>query len=77
MKLERYFRMKELVDALGVSRSTLYSLMKSGQFPAPIKLSPRTSVWSAEATDEFVRARGPVSKSLAAHQLGEAPQREA
>lgn len=57
MAVENQLRMSSLVKILGVSRSTLYAMIKAGDFPAPTKLSPRTSVWPEGVVREFVRAK--------------------
>jgi prophage regulatory protein len=42
---ERILRLKELRQVVGLSRSTIYELIKRGEFPKPIHLSTRTSGW--------------------------------
>ena len=39
-----YFRLPSILHNLGVARSTLYSLIKTGLFVRPIKVS-RVSLW--------------------------------
>ena len=38
----------------GISKTTLYEGIKKGVFPAPKKLTARTSVWSVSEIREFV-----------------------
>lgn len=40
-----FLRKPALLKKLGISSSTLYRLIKSGGFPAPVKLSERISIW--------------------------------
>ncbi|TXI99092.1 MAG: AlpA family phage regulatory protein [Aquabacterium sp.] len=40
----------------GLSRSTLYSKVKDGTFPAPIKLSKRCVRWHSEVIRKWVDA---------------------
>ena len=40
-----------------VSRSTLYADVKSGHFPPPINLGPRSVAWIEEEIDLLVKAR--------------------
>jgi prophage regulatory protein len=42
---DRLIRISQVVDILGISRSTFYAGIKRGIFPAPLKISSRTSVW--------------------------------
>lgn len=41
----------------GMGRSTIYRLIATGQFPAPIKLGPATSAWDASAIDAWITER--------------------
>jgi hypothetical protein len=43
-----------------VSRTTWYAGIKQGIYPAPIKLSPRVSVW--RASDIYALLNNPASK---------------
>lgn len=44
---EGFIRMQQVLMALGgISSSTLYDGIAKGHFPAPKKLTKRTSVWS-------------------------------
>lgn len=51
-----YFNAREIADKLGVSRSGIYSLMKSSQFPAPIKIG-RLSRWKVTEVMQWLKAR--------------------
>ena len=33
---------------LGIGKTTFWEGIKTGRFPAPVKLGPRTSVWKVE-----------------------------
>lgn len=41
-------RRKGIPPFVPVGRSTWWAGVKSGRFPAPVKLGPRTTVWRAE-----------------------------
>lgn len=44
--MQRIHRMKGVLDHTGLSRSTIYALMKLGKFPKPIPLGgPRAVGW--------------------------------
>lgn len=41
-------RLKQLLTIVPVSRSAWWAGVKSGRFPQPMKLGPRTTVWRTE-----------------------------
>ena len=50
-------RLKQIIAPQGplpISRSTFYAKIKSGDYPAPLKLSARVSVWRASDIRELV-----------------------
>ena len=55
----RVIRMKELVSKVGYARSTIYALIKEGQFPKPFKLVPngRANGWLEETINEWIEHR--------------------
>lgn len=44
----RYIRRREVENLTGLSRSSIYAMMKVGTFPRPVKLSARAVAWSEE-----------------------------
>jgi prophage regulatory protein len=57
MTLDRYIRIKELAQMLGIAKSTIYRLIKLNQFPQQIKLSERTAVWKLSLINEWISQR--------------------
>jgi prophage regulatory protein len=57
MTLDRYIRIKELAQMLGIAKSTIYRLIKLNQFPQQIKLSERTAVWKLSLINEWISER--------------------
>lgn len=53
---QTYLNAKEIADKLGVSRSGIYSLMKSSHFPAPIKIG-RLSRWKVADVTQWLNSR--------------------
>ena len=53
----RYLRCPSVCERYGISRSTLYSWIQQGLFPAPIKLGPRAVGWAVAALDEWENER--------------------
>lgn len=54
----RMLRIKDLVQMLGIGRSSIYRLMKIGEFPAPISLGVRTTCWPEAEIHEGLEAKG-------------------
>lgn len=43
---EGYVRLKQVLKVVPVSTSHWWEGVKSGRFPAPLKISPKVTVWS-------------------------------
>ena len=41
----KFYRIREVENLTGIPRSTIYELAARGDFPKPVKLSPRISGW--------------------------------
>lgn len=50
-------RIAAVTARTGVPRSSLYRLIKQGRFPAPIKLSERSSAWRSADVDAWIADR--------------------
>jgi prophage regulatory protein len=48
-------RRKGIEPLVSVSKSYWWKGVRTGQFPAPIKLSPRVSVWRYSEIQDFIR----------------------
>ncbi len=57
-------RPKDVAKKIGVSLSHLYQLVASGQFPQPIKLSERISVFIEAEVDEWIQKRVDESRGV-------------
>lgn len=51
-------RIKEVLKRVPLSKALIYKLISLNQFPAPKKLSERTSCWHAEEINNWLRSRG-------------------
>lgn len=49
-----FIRLGHVLHLLGISKSTLYEGIPKGIFPAPKKLTARTSVWSVHEIRAFI-----------------------
>jgi len=45
---EGFARLPQVLHVLGIGKTTFWEGIKTGRFPAPIKLGPRTAVWKVE-----------------------------
>ena len=52
--IKRLLRIKEVLARLSISRSSFLEGCRTGRFPQPIKIGPRTTVWKAEDIDAFI-----------------------
>ena len=41
-------RLPQILELIPISRSAWWAGCKSGKYPKPVKLGPRTTVWKAE-----------------------------
>ncbi len=52
----RLLRLPQVENATGLRRSTLYDLIRAGQFPQPVKLA-RLSAWPENEVTDWIAAR--------------------
>lgn len=50
----RFLRIKEVMQKVGLSRSQVYRLIQAGVFPSPFKIGSRVSVWSESLVSEWM-----------------------
>jgi prophage regulatory protein len=58
-----FLRLPELKSVTGLSKSSLYALMRANSFPAPVRLGPRTVAWVRSEVRQWAAER--ISKSRA------------
>lgn len=56
-KAPAILRRKQTQERTGLSRSSLYGLMKLGLFPQSIKISARAVGWLESDIDDFIASR--------------------
>ncbi len=54
-------RRRDVEKATGLSRSTIYSLISSGQFPRPVRLSARAVGWLEDDIKRWQESRSVTS----------------
>lgn len=50
-------RLPAVIEAVGLSKPTIYNMVAAGTFPAPIKVSDRAVAWSSEAIEAWILER--------------------
>lgn len=53
----RILRRPQVQHRTGLSRSTIYAMMKEGRFPRPIRLSARAVGWTETSINEWLESR--------------------
>ena len=49
-----FLRLPQVLQLVPISKSAWWEGCKTGRFPKPVKLGPRTTVWRAEEIVEFI-----------------------
>jgi prophage regulatory protein len=57
MTQQQILRLSQVKARTGLSRSTIYALIKRGHFKPPIALGVRAVGWLASDVDDFITAR--------------------
>ena len=53
----RVWREREVLDLLGIGRTTLWRWVSTGNFPAPIRLGPAAKGWTEAAIKGYLASR--------------------
>jgi prophage regulatory protein len=53
----KIYRIKEVCDITGLRPSSVYKQIRLGLFPSGIKLTHRSTGWSSEQLDDWLRAK--------------------
>ena len=54
---DRLMRREEVETRCGIARTTIYRLMRCGQFPEPIKVGARAVRWSSTEIEAWLASR--------------------
>lgn len=57
MVSNQFIRLPQVLGIAGISRSGIYSAIKAGTFPAPIKLGARAVAWLSSDLEAWVAGR--------------------
>lgn len=55
--VEKLLSEKELVEQIGLSRVTLWRMVRAGEFPPPLALSEMRKGWRESAVSEWIETR--------------------
>jgi prophage regulatory protein len=53
---EGFVRVEQILAHIPVGKSTWWAGVKSGRFPKPVKLGPKTTVWRVEEIRALIQA---------------------
>ena len=62
-----FLRLPELKSVTGLSKSSLYALIRAKSFPAPVQLGPRTVAWVRSEVRQWAAERRSKSRSALPH----------
>ena len=62
--LDRLLTVGEVLEVTGLSRSSIYSLMRQGGFPEPLKVGPRAVRWQLSEIEEWQATRSRATGDL-------------
>lgn len=51
---ESLLRLPQVEAVVGLKKSKIYSLLQAGQFPAPVRLGPRSVRWKSSAVRAWI-----------------------
>jgi prophage regulatory protein len=54
---KRILRIRQVCEKTGMSRAWIYRAIKSGGFPAPLRLSIRSIGWEEKMVDSWISTR--------------------
>lgn len=52
-----FYRLTDIMQKLGVGKSTVYNLMEAGLFPKQISISPKSVGWPSNEVNVLINAR--------------------
>lgn len=61
-KRERMIRAPELLGWVGMSRTTIFRLVKAGSFPSPVRLHGTSIAWRESDVDKWIATRPSVAE---------------
>jgi prophage regulatory protein len=62
-----FLRLPEVKTVTGLSKSSLYALIRANSFPSPVRLGPRTVAWVRSEVRHWAAERILTSRSATSH----------
>ena len=53
-----FLRLKQVLQLIPISKTSWYSGIQIGRYPAPLRIGERTSVWRAEDINKLINSIG-------------------
>ena len=53
----RFIRTRQVLEMIGVGRTTLWKMVQEGSFPRPVEITERNSGYLLEAVEEWMQLR--------------------
>ena len=50
----RFLRARQVIERLGISKTTLWRLVRGGEFPRPLKVSKFAVAWTETEVDAYM-----------------------
>jgi prophage regulatory protein len=50
----RFLRLRTVLERTGLTRSTVYALIKASDFPSPVNIGPRAVGWVEDEVDDWI-----------------------
>lgn len=50
-------RLEAVEAAVGLKKSTLYAMIKAGEFPRPVKIGPALNGWPSSEIEQWISAK--------------------
>ena len=63
----QFIRSRDVVTMIGVSRTTLWRMVRAGAFPAPVRITERNRGYLLETIEDWMRSRPEDSCGRLAH----------
>ena len=60
----RIIRLREVIHQTGLSKATIYRMIKSGRFPQALRLGKRATGWRKDEIDHFIATRERADNTL-------------
>ena len=53
-----FLRLPQIMELVPISKSAWWEGCRTGRYPKPVKIGPRTTVWRAEEIKAFIESAG-------------------